>query len=455
MANTIQLKRSAVPAKVPTTGDLALGELAINTYDGNLFIKKNNGSDSIVKIANADLSNVAPSSAGILVSTGSGLAYRSIAGDGVAISVTLADGTSGNPTVQFNPAVVSLSLFSGGINSILPNQTGNSGKFLTTNGSSSRWATVSASPAGSSGNVQYNSDGSLAGAANVDISSSGDLAIQTSASPAVTSGDTLIYRGSFPYPTPTVMHSSMGISSSNFASLQPSIGSKDIGWWNPPGNGTAVPGVLGITAPTATGTATARTTATTTAVTRTRRLGYVSSAAINSGAGQSWTVRQWSLGDGAGLGGFYLSYMFAISDASLVATGRWTFVGMTNQSGPLTSLPTASCFGLIQDVGGTNYKIRYAGGSVGTDVDLGTNFPVDLTSVYEVRLFNSAFDTNTLYYEVIRLNTGHVARGSVSIASLSPSSSTLLGPQAMRYTGATQATAVGIDICHMYIEKNF
>ena len=50
MANTIKIKRSAVPAKVPTTGDLALGELAVNTYDGKLYTKKDNGTVSIVEI---------------------------------------------------------------------------------------------------------------------------------------------------------------------------------------------------------------------------------------------------------------------------------------------------------------------------------------------------------------------------------------------------------------------
>jgi len=48
MAQTVKLKRSAVSGNVPTTSDLALGEIAINTYDGNIFIKKNDGSESIV-----------------------------------------------------------------------------------------------------------------------------------------------------------------------------------------------------------------------------------------------------------------------------------------------------------------------------------------------------------------------------------------------------------------------
>ena len=51
MANTVVLKRSAVTGRNPTTGDLALGELAVNTYDGNLFFKKDSGTASIVTVA--------------------------------------------------------------------------------------------------------------------------------------------------------------------------------------------------------------------------------------------------------------------------------------------------------------------------------------------------------------------------------------------------------------------
>lgn len=50
MANTIQHKRSSTASDVPTSGQLSLGEIAINTYDGKVFIKKNDGSDSIVEV---------------------------------------------------------------------------------------------------------------------------------------------------------------------------------------------------------------------------------------------------------------------------------------------------------------------------------------------------------------------------------------------------------------------
>ena len=51
MANTILLKRSAVPGRVPTTSDIPLGSLALNTYDGKLYTKKDNGSPSIVELS--------------------------------------------------------------------------------------------------------------------------------------------------------------------------------------------------------------------------------------------------------------------------------------------------------------------------------------------------------------------------------------------------------------------
>jgi hypothetical protein len=51
MAQTIKLKRSATSGAAPSTSDLALGEVAINTYDGKMYIKKSvDGTESIVEI---------------------------------------------------------------------------------------------------------------------------------------------------------------------------------------------------------------------------------------------------------------------------------------------------------------------------------------------------------------------------------------------------------------------
>lgn len=43
MTSRVLNKRSTVPGKVPTTAQIDLGELAINTRDGKLFLKRDNG----------------------------------------------------------------------------------------------------------------------------------------------------------------------------------------------------------------------------------------------------------------------------------------------------------------------------------------------------------------------------------------------------------------------------
>jgi hypothetical protein len=48
--NRIKLKRSSTSSNVPSVSDLTLGELAVNTFDGKLFFKKDNGTDSIESI---------------------------------------------------------------------------------------------------------------------------------------------------------------------------------------------------------------------------------------------------------------------------------------------------------------------------------------------------------------------------------------------------------------------
>jgi hypothetical protein len=50
MASTITHKRSAIAGKVPTVAQLALGEIAINTRDGKIYIKRDNGTAQVLEI---------------------------------------------------------------------------------------------------------------------------------------------------------------------------------------------------------------------------------------------------------------------------------------------------------------------------------------------------------------------------------------------------------------------
>jgi hypothetical protein len=112
MANVVKLKRSAVSGKTPTISDLQLGEVALNTADGNLFFKKDSsGAQSIVTVA-----------------TTSGFQ-------------TLTNKTFGN-TVTFEG---DLDLSASGVG-ILDDQgsDGSSGQILTSTGTGIRWVTNTA-----------------------------------------------------------------------------------------------------------------------------------------------------------------------------------------------------------------------------------------------------------------------------------------------------------------------
>ena len=57
MSNTIILKTTAVEGKVPGLSQIALGEVAINTFDGKMFIKKDNGVVSILEVGGVNSVN--------------------------------------------------------------------------------------------------------------------------------------------------------------------------------------------------------------------------------------------------------------------------------------------------------------------------------------------------------------------------------------------------------------
>ena len=50
MSSIVQLKRSALSGKVPGTGSLNLGELALNTYDGKIFFRRSGSTDTIQEV---------------------------------------------------------------------------------------------------------------------------------------------------------------------------------------------------------------------------------------------------------------------------------------------------------------------------------------------------------------------------------------------------------------------
>jgi hypothetical protein len=172
MANLIKIKRSAVQAKTPLTSDLELGELAINTYDGKVFIKKNDGSDAIVELGkvtsiatNNGVTGGTITTTGTIGLTGQALALHNLATNGIiartgadtvtgrtitastGVTVSNGDGVSGNPTISIGQAVATSS------NVTFANMT-STGVLTVSNGSTtSNGIKFGADPGGGSGDL--------------------------------------------------------------------------------------------------------------------------------------------------------------------------------------------------------------------------------------------------------------------------------------------------------------
>lgn len=242
--------------------------------------------------------------------------------------------------------------------------------------------------------------------------------------------------------------------------LQPLLARNKIGLWMPPGNANTVPGVLGMSAMTITGfTATARNVVRTNRFNMMRRLGFVTAATAATVGQFRQSVGQFTIGGETGLGGFFMVARFGISDAAEVAGARMGFgvsvSGAANNTEPSTR---TNWIGVGHGAADTSLRLYYGGSAAQTPIDLGVNFPANTRNVdiYELSLFAPPF-VSVVHWEVARLNTGHVATGTLSgtLGVALPSPSTLLAaPWAFRTNNAT-ALAVGLDVASIYIETDF
>lgn len=239
--------------------------------------------------------------------------------------------------------------------------------------------------------------------------------------------------------------------------FQPALYGNKIALWNPPGNSTTVPGILGIAALAATGTATARNVASTNMLTRAKRIGVVSSNTAGSLAGYRNTVAQYTIGNGSGLGGFMFVIRFGVADAQ---TATRTFVGLRNSTGAPTNVSPSTitnCIGVGNTETDSNFFIYYGGSAAQTPIDLGVNFPCNTNSqdIYELTLFSSPNSNDTIGYRVERLNTGDIAQGVITgtAGTQIPSSTTFLAMNTFRTNNANTGV-VALDYVSIYFETD-
>lgn len=232
------------------------------------------------------------------------------------------------------------------------------------------------------------------------------------------------------------------------ANAQLSFGDRAIGIWHVSPQGATM-GTFGIRAD-VTGTGTVRNPATTSKFEVGSRIGYVSAAGAGSIAGlraaQSLASRY---------GGFKMIVRFGVSDAALVATANM-FVGLrsgTAAEGDVAPSTLTNMIGVGCDSGDTELQLYAADGTPRARTSLGVNFPVNTinTDVYEFHA-TCAEGGTAIDWIVKRLNTGHIASGTISAAANLPVSTTILTLKAQRSNGGT-ASAVGIDIFNGYVER--
>lgn len=161
-------------------------------------------------------------------------------------------------------------------------------------------------------------------------------------------------------------------------------------------------------------------------------------------------LRAWA-GDAAGRGGYFFSCRFATSTA--LAQQR-LFVGLAGSVTAIANVNPSTLTNVIGIMYDSAETTLHFGSNDGAGscvrVDLGANFPVSATAVYEVAIFMPPNGT-TVYWHVINVGTGNVATGSTAVAADLPANTQFLTPELWVNNGTT-ASAAQLEFMSVYLE---
>lgn len=154
----IQLYYSTTASAVPSAGNLADGELAVNITDGKLYYKDNAG---VVKLlaSQSDLTTISFGTTGLTPNTATGGA--------VTVSGTLVAANGGTGLASYNGGDI---IYASGSTTLTRLGIGTNGQIMQSNGTIPTWVNASSvvgGAAGSNTQVQFNNSGALGASSNL------------------------------------------------------------------------------------------------------------------------------------------------------------------------------------------------------------------------------------------------------------------------------------------------
>lgn len=316
------------------------------------------------------------------------------------------------------------------------------------NGSNWVPATVSATPGGSTGEVQYNNASAFAGAANVKINSNNLELVKPASEPTTAPADSVVmYTKSIGQRDLPAFVDSSGWSTN----LQTCIARNKFSMINFIGGSNATPISNGIIY-TATNVGAGNTVNGTVNLTSTsllsgsRRQAFLAANTSGNAAGWRASVPQCWRGNAAKRGGFFCVWKFGIGDATFDINST-LFVGLTDATtapdGTFILTPDAATptnpmrnqVGLILIGGSSTYRVIHRNGLGAPTIIPLTGFTANLVDIVEFCLYAAPNDTTIHYYLKIYSNSGSDQEISGNIgtnASFLPANTTLFVPHAWR-----------------------
>lgn len=339
----------------------------------------------------------------------------------------------------------------------IPAQTGNSGKFLTTDGSNTSWGVGGGSPGGSTTQIQFNDGGSFAGDSDMTWDKTTNTFSMggtdtTYVQKAITNEPSVA-------PVGTLRYYSKSIAGKMFPKivgpagidtpLQNAFWQNNIVMWNPTtatagswlGSAGAGAGTYSTALPT--------TTSLYTAMKRARWANIVTT--VNQILGQRSTEAGFMLSpSNAGQGGFFFYARFGFD---VWTDGSRAFAGMHTSTGVVTGNPSAHNNSVGFAVDDTDAGLIYfQTKAIGSATRVSTGFTITSGKGYDVYI-TCLPGTNTYYWRIVDTNAGTEASGTAT--STVPANNTMAMPGVLASNAAlTPVTSIQLGLNRIYVESD-